>query len=235
MVKNFLIPAIDLKEGKVVRLFKGEFEKLKVYSDSPKDMAKFFEDLGFKRLHVVDLDGSLEGVPINLKALRSIRRAFSGLLQVGGGIRNKSTCNLLEQEGINLFVVGTLAVREAESFEEIISSFPHRVILAVDSKSGKVAIGGWMEESSITPKELALRYDQKPIWGYLYTNIDRDGTLEGVEVEPYRLFKGYVKKPVLASGGVASLEDVYKLMGVVEGVVVGKAIYEGRIDLRWLE
>ncbi len=233
-MKNFVIPAIDLKEGKVVRLFKGNFEKAKVYSSSPEDMAKLFEELGFKRLHVVDLEGSLEGMPVNLPSIRLIRKSFSGLIQVGGGIRSQQTCKVLRDEGIDLFVVGTLAVKERKTFEEILELFPQSVILAVDSKGGKVAIGGWKEESSLRPQELARMYDSKAIWGYLYTNIDRDGTLEGIDPEPYREFKSFTKKPVLASGGVASLEDVKKLMGIVEGVVVGKAIYEGRINLREL-
>ena len=233
-MRDFVIPAIDLKEGKVVRLFKGDFEKVKVYPASPEDMAKLFEEVGFRRLHVVDLDGSLKGLPANLQSIRLIRRSFSGKVQVGGGIRNLKSCQVLKEEGIDYFVIGTLAVREPNTFEEILSTFPERTILAVDSKGGKVAVGGWKEESIKSPQDLALEYDQKPIWGYLYTNIEKDGTLEGVDVEPYREFKRFVKKPVLASGGVASLEDIKRLMDVVEGVVVGKAIYEGRINLKEL-
>ncbi len=233
-MKDLVIPAIDLKGGKVVRLFKGEFERAKVYSSSPEDMAKLFEEAGFRRLHVVDLDGSLEGIPVNLPSIRLIRKAFSGSIEVGGGIRSVETCRVLHEEGIDFFVVGTLAIREPRTFEKMVELFPERVILAVDSKGGKVAVGGWKEESSISPQELALRYENIPIWGYLYTNIDKDGTLEGVDTKPYVEFKSYTKKPVLASGGVASLEDIRKLMGIVEGVVVGKAIYEGRINLREL-
>lgn len=233
-MRNFVIPAIDIKEGKVVRLFKGDFEKTKVYSKNPEDMARFFEDLGFKKLHVVDLDGSLEGIPVNLPTIRLIRKSFSGKIQVGGGIRSLKSCQVLTEEGIDFFVVGTLAVKEPQTFEQILEFFPERVILAVDSRGGKVAVGGWKEESSISPQELAYKYENRPIWGYLYTNIDKDGTLEGVDVEPYIEFKKFIKKPLLASGGVASLEDIKKLMDIVEGVVVGKAIYEGRINLEEL-
>lgn len=121
-MKNFIIPAIDLKEGKVVRLFRGDFEKTKVYSSSPEDMAKLFEELGFKRLHVVDLDGSLEGMPVNLPSIRLIRKAFSGSIEVGGGIRSVETCKVLHEEGIEFFVVGTLAVREPRTFEKMVGS-----------------------------------------------------------------------------------------------------------------
>ncbi|MEN3027635.1 MAG: 1-(5-phosphoribosyl)-5-[(5-phosphoribosylamino)methylideneamino]imidazole-4-carboxamide isomerase [Aquificaceae bacterium] len=233
-MKSFIIPAIDLKEGKVVRLFKGDFEKAKVYPSSPEDMARFFNDLGFRRLHVVDLEGSLEGLPVNLPSVRLIRKVFSGTLQVGGGIRSLKSCQILAEEGVDLFVVGTLALKEPDTFEEILESFPERIILAVDAKGGRVAVGGWQEESSFKPQELALLYEKKPLWGYLYTNIDRDGTLQGVDPEPYREFKKSIGKPLLASGGVASLEDLKKLLGLVEGVVVGKAIYEGRINLKEL-
>ncbi len=231
-LKSFIIPAIDIKGGKVVRLFRGEFDRLKDYGKLPEDTAKFYNDVGFKRIHVVDLDGTLEGIPKNLESIRKIRKAFFGEVQMGGGIRSLKSCQILQEEGIDLFVIGTLAIKDPEIFDQTIIHFPNRVILAVDSKGGKVAIGGWKEESALKPEELALRYDGKAIWGYLYTNIDKDGTLEGVDVSPYREFKRYVKKPLLASGGVASLEDVRKLFGVAEGVVVGKAMYEGLIDIK---
>ncbi len=233
-MKDFIIPAIDLKEGKVVRLYKGDFEKSKVYSEKPEDMARFFEELGFRRLHVVDLEGSVEGKPVNLESIRKIRRSFTGTIQVGGGVRSLEVCRTLEYEGVDLFVVGTLAVKDSKAFERIVETYPKRVILAVDAKGGKVAVGGWKEDSSFSPEELARLYESLPLWGYLYTLIDKDGTLEGVDTRPYEEFKKHTSKPLLASGGVSSLDDVKKLMGVVEGVVVGRAIYEGRINLREL-
>ncbi|WP_448588173.1 1-(5-phosphoribosyl)-5-[(5-phosphoribosylamino)methylideneamino]imidazole-4-carboxamide isomerase [Thermocrinis sp.] len=234
-MKDFIIPAIDLKEGRLVRLYRGEEQKVKVYSQNPEDTAKFFQDMGFGRIHVVDLDGAFGGSLKNLTAIRRIRKVFSGVLQVGGGLRDTKTIEELSKEGVDLFVVGTVAVKSPEVFQQILSLFPERVILSVDSKGGKVSVGGWKEESAYTPVELARLYEEKPVWGYLYTVVERDGTLEGVDTTPYVEFKKSVKKPVLASGGVASLEDVKKLYGVVEGVVVGKAIYEGRINLEELE
>ncbi|SHK55324.1 1-(5-phosphoribosyl)-5-[(5-phosphoribosylamino)methylideneamino]imidazole-4-carboxamide isomerase [Thermocrinis minervae] len=230
-MKDFIIPAIDIKEGQVVRLFKGDFDKIKRYSRSPEEMAMIYADAGIRRIHVVDLDGSLEGVPVNLESIRNIRRVFNGIVQVGGGIRSLKTVDILFEEGIDYVVIGTLAIKNPEEFTKIVNIYPHRVILSVDSKKGRVAIGGWKEESSLTPQELASMYDKLPIWGYLYTDIERDGTLKGVRVDIYREFKEYTQKPVLASGGVASMEDVKALMCCADGVVVGKAIYEGLIDI----
>jgi phosphoribosylformimino-5-aminoimidazole carboxamide ribotide isomerase len=180
-LKDFLIPAIDLKEGRLVRLYRGQEDHAKVYSEKPEEVARFFEGLGFSRLHVVDLDGAFGGVPKNLQAIRSIRKVFSGTIQVGGGIRSMETLKILDEEGINLFVVGTVALKNPQLFEEMLTAFPGRLILSVDSKGGKVSVGGWKEESPYTPQDLAKVWDQKPIWGYLYTVVERDGTLEGVD------------------------------------------------------
>ncbi|ADC89605.1 phosphoribosylformimino-5-aminoimidazole carboxamide ribotide isomerase [Thermocrinis albus DSM 14484] len=229
--KDFVIPAVDLKEGKVVRLVRGLMESAKSYQVSPEDMASLFQSKGFGKIHVVDLDGAVTGKPVNLEAIKNIRMVFGGRIQVGGGIRDIERLKMLDDIGVDLFVVGTVAVYDRRTFEKMLELFPNRVILSVDSKGGRVTVGGWKEETSLTPHQMALQYDHLPIWGYLYTNVDRDGTLEGVDPQPYLSFKKWVKKPVLASGGVASIEDVIKLMGVVEGVVVGKAIYEGRIPL----
>lgn len=231
-LRSFIIPAIDIREGKVVRLYKGDFGNVKDYSLHPWEMAKLFNEIGFKRLHVVDLDGSLKGMPKNIEAIKKIRKVFSGQMQVGGGIRTIEVCNTLDDEGIDLFVVGTVALREPSIFEAMVESFPNRVILSVDAKRGKVAVSGWQEESSLGPEDLALKFENLRIWGYLYTNIERDGSLEGVDVDIYLKFKKFVKKPLLASGGVSSLEDVKRLYGVVEGVVVGKAIYEGKLNIK---
>ena len=234
-MKDFIIPAIDIREGKVVRLYKGDYSKTTVYSDKPHEVAKYFNDLGFKRIHVVDLDGAKEGLPANLKTIEKIRDAVSCEIEVGGGIRTYGSAKtLLETVGVDYIVVGTLAVKNPSLFGEIVESYPNRVILSVDSKGGKVSVGGWLEQSPYSPKDFAKLYENKPIWGYLYTVVERDGTLQGVDTEPYREIKKFVKKPVLASGGVASLKDVKKLIGITEGVVVGRAIYEGKINLEEL-
>ena len=231
-LKGFIVPAIDIRGGKVVRLYKGDFDRERVYHENPVELAKRFDRLGFKRIHVVDLDGAKEGLPSNLETIERIREAVSCEVEVGGGIRTREAAKkLLEDIGVDYIVVGTLAVRKPELFAEIVEEYPNRVVLSIDSKGGKVAVSGWLEKASQTPEEFAKRFENLPIWGYLYTVVERDGTLEGVDIKPYKSIKGVVKKPVLASGGVASLEDVKRLVGVVDGVVVGRAIYEGRIDI----
>ena len=235
LLHRFLIPAIDIKDGSVTRLYKGDFQRSKVYPASPVEMADRFESAGFRRLHVVDLDGAEGGKPKNLEHIRKIRSVFGGELEVGGGVRSYEVARTLFEEGIDYVVIGTLALKDPDEFERIVSDYPERVILSIDSKGGRVAIGGWKEESSVSPEELAKEYDHKPIWGYLYTIIERDGSLEGVDVRPYREISSVVSKPIIASGGVSSMSDVERLYGVVEGVVVGKAIYEGRITIDGLK
>lgn len=234
-MKDFIIPAIDIKDGKVVRLFKGDFEKVTTYHQNIEDLSKLYQDLGFIKLHLVDLDGALKGYILNLEAIKKVRSHFKGVLEVGGGVRSLEACRVLDSEGVDLMVVGTVAVTNPEEFEKMLAEFPNRVVLSVDSKDGNVAVGGWQQDSKISPEELARMFDEKDIWGYLYTDIDKDGTLEGVDVKKYVSFKKHVKKPVLASGGVKSLDDVKALMCCVDGVVIGKAIYEGYIDIMKLE
>lgn len=228
---DFIIPAIDLKEGKVVRLHRGDFDQVRTYSPTPARVAEVFERAGFRRIHVVDLDGARGGTPANLDHIRAIRRIFRGRMQVGGGIRTCETARLLFEEGVDMIVVGTVAVRNPEEFERMLSRYPERIILSLDARGGRVSVGGWCEETAFTPAELARLYEPTPIWGYLYTIVERDGSLAGVDPEPYRRIRGLLSKPLLASGGVSSLEDLRRLEGLVDGVVVGKAIYEGKIPV----
>ncbi len=230
-LKNFLIPAVDIKEGKVVRLLRGEFDKKKEYPYVPEELARKFQEAGFKRIHVVDLDGAKGGRPANLDQIRKIRKVFGGIMQVGGGIRSFDIARLLFEEGVDYIVVGTIAIRNPAEFEKVVTNYPNRVILALDSRGGKVAVGGWREESSLSPKELATSYESMPLWGYLYTIIEKDGSLEGVDTKPYEELKKFINRPILASGGVSSLKDLESLHPIVEGVVVGKALYEGKIPI----
>lgn len=234
-LKDFIIPAVDIKEGKAVRLYKGEFSSVKVYSENPVDMAKMFEDKGFKYIHIVDLDGAYEGVPKNIKVVESIVKSVSMKAEFGGGLRNYQAVKSIFDIGVDRVIVGSLAYQDPDEFGRIVSDFPGRVVVGIDAKDGKLAIKGWVEKTEITPLDFAKRFENTPVWGYLYTDINRDGTLEGPNIDGTRYLAENLSKPVIASGGVGSVEDIIRLFEIrqsgVAGVVVGKAIYEGKIQI----
>lgn len=231
-MKDFIIPAIDIKNGSVVRLKEGKFEDVKVYKQNPIDQFKLFVELGFARIHIVDLDGAQSGVPKNLKLLEDmLKQKNQSKVEIGGGIRSLQTAKLLFDIGVDYIIVGTMAVKNENEFIRLLELYKNKIILSVDAKNGKVAIGGWKEESGLSPCDMARIYDDYPIESYLYTNINIDGMLSGIDITPYKDFRKCTAKPIIASGGVASLEDVMKLKTVVNGVVVGKAIYENKIDI----
>ncbi|PMP90824.1 MAG: 1-(5-phosphoribosyl)-5-[(5-phosphoribosylamino)methylideneamino]imidazole-4-carboxamide isomerase [Hydrogenobaculum sp.] len=231
-MKDFIIPAIDIKNGSVVRLKEGKFEDIKVYKKDPVEQFELFVELGFKRIHIVDLDGAQSGVPKNLKLLENmLKQKNKAKVEIGGGIRSLETAKALFDIGVDYIIVGTMAVKNKEEFMRLLEIYENKVILSVDAKNGKVAIGGWEEQSSLSPCDMAKLYNDYPIESYLYTNINIDGMLSGIDINPYKEFKKCTQKPIIASGGVASLEDVMKLKPLVNGVVVGKAIYENTIDI----
>ncbi|MDM7273903.1 1-(5-phosphoribosyl)-5-[(5-phosphoribosylamino)methylideneamino]imidazole-4-carboxamide isomerase [Sulfurihydrogenibium azorense] len=237
-LKEFIIPAIDLKDGKVVRLYKGEFDKVKVYKDNPVDMAKYFQDCGAVHIHVVDLDGALEGKPKNYKVVESIVKSVDILVEFGGGLRSYEAVKSMFEIGVDRVVIGSLAYENQEEFLRIVEDFKNKVIVGIDAKDGKVAIKGWVEKTDYTPLEFAKKYDDLDIFGFLYTDVNRDGAMVGPNIEGTKYLAENLKHWVIASGGVGSLQDVvnlYKLKDYgVFGVVVGKAIYEGKIKLEEL-
>ncbi len=231
---SFLIPAIDIRKGGVVRLVRGDFADQRTYNLKPYEVAEVFDSAGFRRIHVIDLDGALEGKPVNLKSISKIRACFRGYIQVGGGLRDLDGVKILFEEGIDYAIVGTVAFENRSEFEKIVSTYPGRIILSVDTRGGFVSIRGWRESSPFTPDEVLEEFESYPIGGYLCTVIERDGTLEGVDAEFYRRLRKKTGKPLLASGGVSSPDDIKGLEEVVDGVVVGRAIYEGRILIKGL-
>ncbi|WP_028951184.1 1-(5-phosphoribosyl)-5-[(5-phosphoribosylamino)methylideneamino]imidazole-4-carboxamide isomerase [Sulfurihydrogenibium subterraneum] len=237
-LKEFIIPAIDLKDGKVVRLYKGEFDKIKVYKDNPIDMAKYFQDCGAVHVHVVDLDGALEGKPKNYKVVESIVKSVNIPVEFGGGLRSYEAVKTMFEIGVDRVVIGSLAYENQDEFLKIVEDFKNKVIVGIDAKDGKVAIKGWVEKTDYTPLEFAKKYDNLDIFGFLYTDVNRDGAMVGPNIEGTKYLAENLKHYVIASGGVGSLEDVlqlYKLKDYgVFGVVVGKAIYEGKIKLEEL-
>lgn len=234
-LKEFIIPAVDIKEGKAVRLYKGDPNAVKVYGDNPVEIAKMWEEKGAKHLHIVDLDGAFEGIPKNYKIVEQIVKSVNVPVEFGGGLRTYEAVKKMIEIGVERVVIGSLAYQDKELFEKIVNDFPNKVILGIDAKDGKVAIKGWLEKTQYSPLEFAKMYENLQIWGYLYTDVNRDGAMVGPNIEGTKQLAENLSKPVIASGGVSSLEDVKKLYELkdygVYGVVVGKALYEGKINL----
>jgi phosphoribosylformimino-5-aminoimidazole carboxamide ribotide isomerase len=227
-----IIPAIDLMGGKVVRLVEGKRDRATVYSDAPGDVARAFRDAGATRLHVVDLDGAFSGRAENRRAVSEI--VASGLpIQLGGGVRDLATCERLINEGVRSVVVGTIAVKQPDLFHEILETLPGRVIVAVDARDGKVAVEGWAEATTVDAFDLAASSVEAGAAAILYTDISRDGTGVGPNVESSgRLARVLHPTPVIASGGIGSLEHLRQLaLAGVPQTVIGRALYEGAFTL----
>ncbi len=232
-----LIPAIDLKNGRCVRLLQGEAAAETVYSDDPAAMARSFEDAGAKRLHLVDLDGAFKGKGANLVSIRSILKNISIPVQLGGGLRNAENIEQMFELGVSSVIVGTMAVKNPDVLEEVIQRFTgEKVILGIDARDRKVSIEGWQEGTEIDDVEFALRWKKFGIQRIVFTDIARDGMLSGPNLEALGDFARRTGLKIVASGGVSSMEDLELLKTLevdgVDQVISGKAIYEGKLDLK---
>lgn len=233
-----LFPAIDLKQGQVVRLYKGAMEQATVYGDDPAAQAARFQALGFTWLHLVDLDGAFAGGPRNARAVEAILKTVSLPAQLGGGIRDLATVERWLALGLRRVILGTAAVRDPGFVRQACRRFPGQVVVGVDAKDGLVAVAGWAETSTLTALELARRFADAGVAALLYTDVARDGALTGVNVAATAALARDSGLPVLASGGVAGIEDIRRLKAAgagiegpgIEGVVIGRALYEGRLD-----
>lgn len=228
-----IIPAIDIKSGKCVRLFQGDFEKETVFSDDPVGVALKWQHEGAHRLHVVDLDGAVRGEPANLESIKTILAGVEIPLQVGGGVRNLETAETLLELGVDRVVLGTVAVNEPSIISQVCSRWgSERLVVAVDVRDGRVAIKGWTESTTITAGELVRQMAELGAARFLATDISRDGTLTGPNIEAIIELVESTSCPILASGGVSSVEDVQHLASTgVEGVVLGRTLYTGGISL----
>ena len=231
-----LIPAIDLKEGHCVRLRQGDMDESTVFSEDPVAMAGQWVEQGCRRLHLVDLDGAFEGEPINADVIEAISEAFKDLeIQIGGGIRSIDTVEAYLEAGVNYVIIGTMAVKRPEFVTQLCSEFPGSVIVGIDARNGMVATHGWAEESEHNAQDLALQFEDQGVSAIVYTDISRDGMMQGVNVEATRQLAASVNVPVIASGGVTDMDCIVKLNEVrdagIEGVIVGRALYEGTIKL----
>ena len=230
-----VIPAIDLKEGKCVRLEQGLMEKDTVFNDDPAAQARAWQEQGAELLHIVDLDGAFAGEPKNRSAIEAILTAITIPAQLGGGIRDLATIEAYLSLGLSRVIIGTAAQRNPELVREACAKFPGRIVVGIDAKNGMVAVQGWAEVTDVTAIDLARRFEGFGVSAIIYTDISRDGMLQGPNLEATRALAEAVSIPVIASGGVSTLRDIEDLMAIeafgVSGVITGKAVYTGAIRL----
>jgi phosphoribosylformimino-5-aminoimidazole carboxamide ribotide isomerase len=229
-----LFPAIDLKNGQCVRLEQGDMARATVFNSDPVAQARAFADQGFEYLHVVDLDGAFAGKPINAKAVEAMLAAVAIPVQLGGGIRDLKTVEAWLAKGIARVIIGTAAVRDPELVKTGAKNFPGRVAVGLDARDGKVAVEGWAETSQVTALEIAARFEDAGVAAIIFTDIARDGLLKGLNLEATIALAERISIPVIASGGLASIDDVKALLAPrakkLAGAIAGRALYDGRLD-----
>ncbi len=230
-----IIPAIDLKDGQCVRLTQGNMHQATVYSNNPAEMARNWQDQGAHLLHVVDLNGAFEGEPKNLSHIEAIVNAVSIPVQVGGGIRSLDTVRMYLGAGAKRVVMGTTALANRQLVEEILEVFPERVVVAIDAKNGLVATDGWKTVTGVTAREAITSLGGLALAAVIYTDIAKDGMMAGPNILSLKLIVDASPVPVIASGGISSLDDIAAIKALgpkIEGIILGKALYEGVIDLK---
>jgi phosphoribosylformimino-5-aminoimidazole carboxamide ribotide isomerase len=229
-----LFPAIDLKEGVCVRLEQGDMARATVFNRDPAAQAHAFETQGFKHLHVVDLDGAFAGKPMNVTAVERILETVGQCVQLGGGIRDMKTVDGWLGKGVNRVIIGTAAVRDPAFVKEAAKKFPKRVAVGLDARDGKVAVEGWAEQSELTVLDIARRFEDAGVAAIIYTDVARDGMLKGINWESTIGLANAISIPVIASGGLASIDDIKRMTqpdaGKLEGAIAGRALYDGRLD-----
>ena len=230
-----LIPAIDIKDGKCVRLKQGRMDDETIYADNPLDMAKRWVDVGARRLHLVDLDGALTGKPINAKVVHDIAKAYPDIpIQIGGGIRDEKTIQAYLDAGVSYVIIGTKAVAAPHFVSDVCLEFPGHIIVGLDAKNGKVATDGWSKLSRHDVNDMAKHFQDDGVVSIIFTDIDRDGMMNNVNTEATVELCRHISIPVIASGGITNLDDIRSLSAVadegIEGAITGRAIYESTLD-----
>ncbi len=228
-----LYPAIDLKDGQAVRLYKGEMDQATVFSDNPAAQAKTFEDAGCEWLHLVDLNGAFAGEPVNGAAVEAILADTNVPAQLGGGIRDMATIEAWIEKGIARVILGTVAVENPDLVRQAARAFPGKVAVGLDAREGRVATRGWAEETDLMVTDLAKSFEDAGVAAIIYTDINRDGAMQGPNIEATEALARATSIPVIASGGVSSMKDLIALRdtGVIAGAISGRALYDGALDL----
>lgn len=229
-----IFPAIDLKNGQCVRLFKGDMNQATVFNDSPKNQAREFENAGFKYLHVVDLDGAIEGHAANKQAVVEILQTIKIPMQLGGGIRSLQAVEDWLKLGVERVILGTAAAKNPQLVKEAAKNFPEKIVVGIDAKNCFVATEGWVETSEIKVLELAKKFEDCGVAAIIYTDISRDGTLSGLDFEGTKALAQNLKIPVIASGGVSSIADIEQIATIknIGGAIVGRALYDKKVIAR---
>lgn len=229
-----LYPAIDLKDGACVRLVRGEMSQATVFNTDPGEQARAFQEQGFEWLHLVDLNGAFAGRPVNGDAVERILASVTIPVQLGGGIRDLATIEMWLSKGMSRVILGTVALRQPELVKEACRLFPGKIAVGIDAREGYVAVAGWAETSEVKALDLALKFEDSGVAAIIYTDINRDGAMGGVNVESTADLAFHLTTPVIASGGVSSIEDLKALKreesSGIQGVICGRALYDGRID-----
>jgi phosphoribosylformimino-5-aminoimidazole carboxamide ribotide isomerase len=231
-----VIPAIDLLEGRCVRLYQGDYAQAETFDENPVSVARQWAEQGATRLHVVDLDGAKAGHPVNVQAIEAIVRAVDVPIQVGGGLRDRASAAALFKLGVQRIILGTVAVEQPDLVRELCQEFPGQIVVGIDARNGLVATRGWLETSQVTAIDLAQQMATFGIAAIIYTDIHRDGTLQGPNLEALRVLANGASLPILASGGMSSVTDLLSLLALeplgVTGAIVGRALYTGDIVLK---
>lgn len=228
-----VFPAIDLKDSKCVRLYKGDMKEAVIYNEDPVAQAKIFEESGFSWLHIVDLNGAIQGRSVNTDPVSKIVKSTSLKTQLGGGIREIASIDKWISAGVDRVILGTAAVRNPDLVVEACKLFPDKIVVGIDARQGKVAVSGWTVDSEMAVNELVKRLEGIGVAAIIHTDIDRDGTGKGVNTDATKALAENTSIPVIASGGVASLDDLQKVKDArLAGVIAGRALYEGLLDLK---
>jgi len=229
-----LFPAIDLKEGLAVRLEQGDMARATVFHRDPAAQARAFEQQGFGYLHIVDLDGAFAGKPVNADAVDRILESISIPLQLGGGVRDTATVEAWLEKGVTRVIIGTAAVRDPPFVKQAARDFPGQIAVGLDARDGKVAVAGWAQSSELSALEIARRFEDVGVSAIIYTDIARDGMLRGLNLDATIALADAISMPVIASGGLASIEDIKALLAPrarrLAGAIAGRALYDGRLD-----